>query len=931
MSNGAASDIRSLDISTITSGVIASGQTDEVARKAVKAFQKMMPTLTAYAKAFTGNPRIQVAVSATSGGATDGHRILLRPPLALGIDLTHDKRRCDLRDSSGKPSCDACAAREGVLVTIYHEIAHIAFKSFLEPTEDDKRLAFAQAMKRGRKAILEMVMAKGGTNWNSMLNVVNPFLPHLMNVLEDARVDASMFAKRPGTKVMFDYDVSRIFEQGFDSANPTTGEIEHVFWKDAPLNSQAMMGLYSVIAGYDYTDWFAPQIVTDLGDPKLRDLIKKVGPGYDARNIYELSFDVMDRLNELGYCVVPDSEEPPEEDDDDQLNAESDPESSGESEHTEPESNTDSDSSDDHDTDSDEGQPGPESDEEESDGEGATDGGEDNSSGDGDQVPPDGDSSNAGDGEGGSESSDSGDEEGGSVDDGASDPESGEGAESDGSGGEGDGGLPEPDDDASDGDQFESDEGAGSSDTGAGNDDSDSDRDPSVGGQPGGGSVDPSADLRSEGRASDEAGDEGDPDQGSPDGEGDQHSDADADERGEEPADSSESDDDGHEDGLGGDLEASDEADAGEVEPLDSGTWDGDEGVKTIEHGTPEQVEMALAQLGQHVSDEDRPDEIHTYAMEEADDAMAVAVLQGMYFETPSRNILGVREFFYEKCEDDKEASAWPALHKHLDKWDRQSYGIDGDFAIPEGMLAKALLRMRIAFADNARAKVQRNLKSGRVNARVLGKRVFQDEPRLFQKKRMPGRKDYFVAIHIDVSGSTIGSNILAEKRAVHAQAELLSRMGIAFSIEADTGDSNFRDERWPFGSYLDVYHVKQAHEPWDDRARTRLNELSGTGANLDGHALEYLRKQCDARSEQVKIILYYTDGAMPAANFDEELLILQREIALCRNKGYILLGVGIGTDSPVQHGLETVQLDSVDDTPKVVKQLERRLVVGAA
>ena len=83
----------------------------------------------------------------------------------------------------------------------------------------------------------------------------------------------------------------------------------------------------------------------------------------------------------------------------------------------------------------------------------------------------------------------------------------------------------------------------------------------------------------------------------------------------------------------------------------------------------------------------------------------------------------------------------------------------------------------------------------------------------------------------------------------------------------------------------------------------------------------------CDRVQATDKIILYCTDGKMPAENHDEELEILQREIKICKQKGYTLLGVGIRTDSPVRHGLDTVQVDEHSDVVKVVRHLEKRLL----
>jgi hypothetical protein len=74
-------------------------------------------------------------------------------------------------------------------------------------------------------------------------------------------------------------------------------------------------------------------------------------------------------------------------------------------------------------------------------------------------------------------------------------------------------------------------------------------------------------------------------------------------------------------------------------------------------------------------------------------------------------------------------------------------------------------------------------------------------------------------------------------------------------------------------------------------------------------------------------VILYYSDGKMPLENYYEELEILQREIATCKQRGITLLGVGIRTDSPQSHGLDTVEVNDSSDIGRVVNHLEKVLV----
>jgi nitric oxide reductase activation protein len=234
---------------------------------------------------------------------------------------------------------------------------------------------------------------------------------------------------------------------------------------------------------------------------------------------------------------------------------------------------------------------------------------------------------------------------------------------------------------------------------------------------------------------------------------------------------------------------------------------------------------------------------------------------------------------------------------------------------------------MRRVFADNRRAKKQANLKSGRINAKVLGKRVVTKDERLFKHHTQPGKKDYSVVIGMDVSGSTSGRNLVLMKRAVMAQANLLNRMGIDFAVIAHSG-INARSAGVA-GAELDIYFIKEFQEPWSNDVKDRLRNIGPYSGNLDGHALEFMRKMIDKTTTTDKIIMYYSDGKMPAMNFDEELEVLQREIRICKQRGIKLLGVGIRTDSPTAHGLDTVEVEEDRDINKVVKHLEKHLTVA--
>jgi len=260
--------------------------------------------------------------------------------------------------------------------------------------------------------------------------------------------------------------------------------------------------------------------------------------------------------------------------------------------------------------------------------------------------------------------------------------------------------------------------------------------------------------------------------------------------------------------------------------------------------------------------------------------------------------------------------------------YDTSYYGRYDTFAgdeakVPEQVLGKSVSRARLMFEDNKRVKRHRNQRSGRVTGRVLARRVPFDDDRVFETKIKPDKRDYAVLIGIDISGSTAGMRIKMAKKAALGQAEICARTGVSFAIYAhSTYDSDDVDEYCGPA----FFEVKKFDEPWTNKQRDHLTSLQSVSGNLDGHSLQFYRKQLDRQSATDKILLYYTDGAMPATNYDEELRVLQDEIKVCQRRGYTLLGVGIQTDSPKAHGLDTVQVNSDDDILAVVEHLGKRL-----
>lgn len=717
-----------------------------------------------------------------------------------------------------------------------------------------------------------------GNNYMGQAARYNEFLPFLFNCLEDSRVDSAMFSARNGTRKMLQADTFNLLREGVPDAQGNRHKSS-----EAPLNGQVSLACYLEAAGYEGWDSLLhPQVARDIQDPKVQQHLKQVSKAATASDVYRLSSPVLHRLRELGYFKS-EQEQEEEKQADEQPKEEQDPKDGDEA----GSSDGDPDDSSEPEGDADASDPEP-------DGQG--DDGTDDSRGDaGDAPGEEPDDASADQGEAGDEGSgDDGDQdEGAPGEDGDGDQGDIEGGE--GGGDAGDGSPTEPEGDSSDGEGVPSSDGSESSDTGSGE----------------GGSDPQEGAADNPGSGSEEGGEVGADHDGVPNGD-DRSGAGHHGDRSEPPAE------------PGAESDGNDKPADGSDGPVESGADKGEGGIETEgvgeneaipvpRQGGVEDVATALTH-GHQVSNEH-------HEKEDSDDekiAIAIAVIQGLYFETPSYGVSNVEEHNYGPT-----VRGWDS--RRFDSSDLKDYGILCDMDIPENVLGPALLKTRRIFSDNKTSAYQTNLRSGRVNAKVLGRRAWGDDDRLFGKKRIPGKQDYAVQIMLDISSSNLGDNLALVKRAVKAQAELCHRVGIKFSIVAHSASA--QRSKGEVGFTMHLHHIKAWDEPWTKEVQERLATLVGVGGNLDGHAMEYGRKQLAKVEATDKIFLYYTDGKMPAANHDEEQTVLENQIRLSKRDRITLLGVGIRTDSPIRHGLDTVQVDTDDDLKKVVEHLGKRLV----
>lgn len=907
--------------------------------------RRLLRGWTQMARMMTRNPKLKVVLTSSKSCTDSKGTIWIKVPLELADMGDHQPDLCGKRNELKMLKCTKCQVLESVNITVIHEVAHIVHDT-AEPVSPYERAMILQraiAVEcEGRDDTSRAVKLKKlideqadrVPDYMNLLNLVSPYLPVIWNVSEDVRVNSLMQEYRPGTKLMFEAQINDVFENGFLRSDGSRFK-----WSEAPPNSQATIGVYCKVSGLDYKTWLDPDVVERLDDPALDELCALMRQQTSSRAVYKLCFPLLEELRRLGFCKAPDDveddppppPEPEQEEEPEEQPQEQEPEDSQESEEQgdtsddgqqddEEESSGEGDSDDSdaggsgdsyEDLDDEQADVSPEDDEGNAAGEGAEDSGEDAESDEGSKESGPGASGD--DDEGGDESSDTAESEATEREDreldesDQQDEESGtsgteddpEGDSSDDSSnlGDSDSESSREEDEAREGDSGESSEdsdgGSGPTEVSEGMDDTSSDDKPNNPAE-----SDPEVDPLDPGDTEPEDHDAGQTDEGQP-GDG--------------------SDDLGTGEDIGTpDSESKDSQPSGPSIPAPEPYT---EEMQKAD-GTPDAIEELLNIFGKH-EDKNLPepdDDVKPWnetpeqsAEREQEEAIERAIMQVDNFDRPSMNIGGLRVSTYD---DHTEDSPWSG------RWyDRSDDNID----VEERILVKSTQLLRLAFQDNKKVTQDRHLKSGRIDRRVLARRLTTGDERLFQKKRIPGDKDYFVVVGIDCSGSTArpigrgedGCLLDMMKQATYAMVEMLNRLGIRNAVYAHSGDYEF----------CELFVIKEAEDPWGPKQKEALAKLQPYSANLDGHTLEFYRKVVEKGRETDRVIMYFTDGAMPLENFEEELAILQDEIKLCQRLGIRLVGIGVQNDDPKEHGLDTIRLDDMEDVPRLVTELRKRLM----
>jgi hypothetical protein len=912
------------------------------AEATVAEFNRMQSFLTTMARALTKNPKMTVKLTKGENLAsfTDGKVIYITPYKDFHLAVPHQTRKCDIRDDHFKQTCPECARVEKLITLVFHEMAHIVWESTLEFNRyDAPRIAGATWLSDEQKdEVRHKIACDRVLNVMALAHETGKYLPMFLNALEDIRIEAAMAQVRANTPAMLAALHMEILEEGD-------------YYQKLPANAQIIMGLLYVHASVvKPAQVLHAKIAADLEDPFVVEFLSEVHNFSNVKETYERGLELYGRLIELGYFEQPRIPDPdPDPEPEPEPAPESDPEQP-EAEHEDADDAAES------------GEPDPSGDGDgagesrDDDSDEAEDVGQSSSDGTGsDDVSPQGD--DEGDA---SDASESG--TGGSADEGADDTEpdeapqaqagedssgvgtGGDEAEDDESGERSQGGDEVPSDQDSDapvrddnddteGDDSSAEEQPSSSgveDSETDGDSSESESTPVEG--PGGEPTPPSFPSDDDTEPLEDERIKGAPGI-SDSGPGDAVE--------PEPEAGTDADTADAELDDGEDQEATDQDFGYRPVPAPEGTDDPDEAddEPLPDMGDSDEVEALVnAMLGHNNSRDHAPQ-----AEAELADPLTRAEVERLAykpveFTSDDSNVKTlIRYVFNGSTWVDKQTGVlMPEVMRRHYAVHVKNFAMRNILPDPS-IYGRALMELKLTFERNARGGIQRNLKSGKINPSVLGKRAPLGDARIFRTKSLPKKRDYVVLLHIDNSGSTSSQvddesysnneRILEfQKRAVYAQAELLTRLGIKFIIMAGNGNVEENPVTLDYDYTSLVFEIKTVDQPWDNAAKERLQMLPATNFNLDGHALQIAVWELMQVRATDKVLMYYTDGEMPAGNKDDELEALYRAIATAKKYGIILMGVGVQTNSPSKYGLDTVRIDSADDLSAVIAHLGRRI-----
>ena len=273
-----------------------------------------------------------------------------------------------------------------------------------------------------------------------------------------------------------------------------------------------------------------------------------------------------------------------------------------------------------------------------------------------------------------------------------------------------------------------------------------------------------------------------------------------------------------------------------------------------------------------------------------------------------------------------QEPASGQAVHEGLTypaggEWPQQMRAVFESYAGRQSFESQR--RLADALGMNRRSANVPNLVRGRLHGSKLA-RVPTGNRRAFRRVEKPSKRSYACLIGVDLSGSTSGSMLRFLKSMAYAQAEMLDSIGVPFAVCGHTGGEypNWTDDETleamgGAGYYTTIRVAKNFAEPWDSNSKSALAAFRSGHCNIDGVTMRTYINMLSTQRATDRILLYYTDGAMPAEDHEAQVVILKAQcrrakaMAMLPDRRLHVVGIAANNDEPKEYGLDTIVVDS--------------------
>ena len=283
----------------------------ERARLALARFRGAEATLSSFASALSERDLTVVAGAETG---TNGEVIHVTPPLGMAEEVDHDLSRCHRRGADGEFLCRACGAWDEVLVNVFHEIAHVIHGHIgTKRAVRDIRAGlpkYAKIMRAaGYRVDYDDVSDHLGVhNAIPALKGVDPWLPLVVNVLEDVRIDLLMIEAKRGLARSHANDLRALAGVGRDVVLPD-GTTRRIQWGDAPRDAQFLLALYIAGVGHDLFDWCEDEEIVALAQSDaFEEIVRSARGARSLEGVMPASALLLVWARSEGYLLDPENQ-----------------------------------------------------------------------------------------------------------------------------------------------------------------------------------------------------------------------------------------------------------------------------------------------------------------------------------------------------------------------------------------------------------------------------------------------------------------------------------------------------------------------------------------------------------------------------------------------------------------------------------------------